>query len=263
MKHPDDKVIESLLTEFKQNYPQAVQTEAFAGQPRDIEHVKMLFADKGSLLDLGGGTSTTNLVLARLGMQVVVVDIFEQYWDSHFGVGGMAPVRKLFDQEGVVLVDADILAFDYRKHFGDARFDVIASFNCFEHLHHSPKPMLDNCLGLLKPGGRIVFGCPNSVNIYKRIKVLFGKTNHPEFGKFYREGTPWYGHVREYSCGDWRRLAAFLSLKEPRLRGYNWNLLMNKRFPRALARPIDRMLRFFPSLCTDLCLIAKLPTAPR
>src|SRR5437667_7498646 len=251
------KTIEKLLTEFKEKYPREVRQQAFAGQERDIEHVKLLFTQNGSLLDLGGGTNTANLVLARLGMSVVVVDIFEQYSGSHFVLGGMAQVRTLFDQEHVTLVDADILSFDYRSHFANSMFDVIASFNCFEHLHHSPKPMLDDCLTLLKPGGKVVFSAPNSVNIYKRIKVLLGRTNHPRFDKFYCQGNPWYGHVREFSCGDWKMLAAFLNLKETQIQGYNWNLLTHKRFPRTLARPIDRMLRFVPSFCTDVCLIGR------
>ena len=245
------------MTEFKEEYPREVRQQAFAGQERDIEHVKLLFTENGSLLDLGGGTNTANLVLARLGMRVVVVDIFEQYWNSHFASGGMAQVRRLFDQEHVTLVDADILSFDYRSYFANSMFDVIASFNCFEHLHHSPKPMLDNCLALLRPGGAVVLGTPNSVNIYKRIKVLLGKTNHPKFDQFYHHGNPWYGHVREFSCGDWKMLAAFLNLKDAQIHGYNWNLLTHQRFPKILARPIDRMLRLAPSLCTDVCIIGR------
>src|SRR6266704_1280990 len=130
----DVKTIEKLLTEFKEKYPQEVRQQAFAGQERDIEHVKLLYAENGSLLDLGGGTNTANLVLARLGMRVVVVDIFEQYWKSLSESGGMARLRKMFDEEHVTLIDADILTFDYRGHFGDSTFDAIASFNCFEHL---------------------------------------------------------------------------------------------------------------------------------
>src|SRR5947208_16393764 len=136
----DLKTIEKLLTEFKEKYPQEVRQQAFAGQERDIEHVKLLFTENGSLLDLGGGTNTANLVLARLGMRVVVVDIFEQYWNSHFVLGGMAQVRRLIDEEHVTLVVGDILNFDYRGRFVNLTFDVIATFICFSHLHHPPKP---------------------------------------------------------------------------------------------------------------------------
>jgi SAM-dependent methyltransferase len=261
MKRIDDKAIASLLTEFKEQYPEELHREAFAGQRRDIEQVKLLFVENGSLLDLGGGISTANLVLARLGMKVIVVDIFEQYWNAYFALhgasDGMNRIRKLFDQERVTLMDADILTFDYRDRLSGSMFDVVSSFNCFEHLHHSPKPMLENCLSLLRPGGKVVFGVPNSVNIYKRIKVLFGKTNHPQFDKFYYHGSPWYGHVREYSCGDWKMLAGFLNLKDIHIRGYNWNLFTSKKFPRVLVGPVDRMLRLFPSLCTDTCLIGR------
>jgi len=255
MATPDSKTIGKLLIEFKQKYPQKVQTQAFAGQDRDIEHVKLLFRPNGVLLDLGGGTNSANLVLAHLGMRVTVVDIFEEYWTAHFTTDEIAQIRKLFASENVCLVDADILTFDYRKAFAGTQFDIISSFNCFEHLHHSPKPMLENCLSLLKPGGQVFFGVPNSVNIYKRIKVLFGKTNHPSFEKFYYHGSPWYGHIREYSRGDWEQLARFLQIKETRIFGYNWNLYTSKRFPKALAGPVDRMLRLIPSFCTDVCLV--------
>jgi 2-polyprenyl-3-methyl-5-hydroxy-6-metoxy-1,4-benzoquinol methylase len=257
MKQVDTQTISNLLTELKQQYPPEMHEAARAGQPRDIEHVKLLYVENGTLLDLGGGTSTVNLALAQLGMQVYVVDIFEAYWQQHYGQAGMTQLRKLFDDAQVKLIDADLLTFDYRAHFGETRFDVITSSNCFEHLHHSPRPMLENCLPLLKPGGRVVFGVPNAVNIYKRLKVLFGKTNHPDYHKFYYQGTPWYGHIREYTTGDWRMLAGFLKLQDAQIRGYNWNLHTSKKMPRALVDPIDRLLRLFPSLCTDVYLIAK------
>src|SRR6266571_1240405 len=123
MKRIDTKTIEKLLTEFKEQYPPEVRRQAFDGQERDLEHVRLLLVENGSLLDLGGGTNTANLVLARLGMRVVVVDFFEQYWNSHFVSDGMAQLRSLFSQEKVTLISADILSFDYRAHFGDSRFD--------------------------------------------------------------------------------------------------------------------------------------------
>ena len=49
MKRIDVKIIEKLLTEFKEEYPQEVRQQAFAGQERDLEHVRLLFVENGSL----------------------------------------------------------------------------------------------------------------------------------------------------------------------------------------------------------------------
>src|SRR3989449_30246 len=76
-----------------------------------------------------------------------------------------------------------------------------------------------NILDLVRPGGMLFVTVPNAVNLLKRAKVLFGRTNLPSFEGFYWYPNSWRGHVREYTKGDLEQLCDFLDLEVLELHG--------------------------------------------
>ena len=71
--------------------------------------------------------------------------------------------------------------------------------NVIEHLHQSPRDILNSAGAYLKPDGLLVVVMPNAVNLRKRISVALGRSNYtPARGFFENEGV-WRGHVREYT----------------------------------------------------------------
>lgn len=88
-----------------------------------------------------------------------------------------------------------------------------------EHLHDSPRNLLNELLSLAKPEGLLFVTVPNAVNIRKRIHVLFGKTNYPFFEGFYWYPHHWTGHVREYVRNDLVELSKYLNLEILEIRG--------------------------------------------
>ena len=108
--------IAQLLTKYKHQYPAELQKEAFLGQKRDIEHVRLIFQDGGKLIDR---VSTVNLVLSKLGMDVTVIDLFESYWNSSYRQNGIYDLKSLFLKNNVKLLNYDLFEFPYLERFGD------------------------------------------------------------------------------------------------------------------------------------------------
>ena len=103
--------------------------------------------------------------------------------------------------------------------FAKESFDMIMLHHVIEHLHDSPRELLNDLLELAKPGGLLFITVPNAGNIRKRLHLLVGQTNMPPFEGFYWNPGAWTGHIREYVRGDLALLARYLNLETLELRG--------------------------------------------
>jgi SAM-dependent methyltransferase len=121
--------------------------------------------------------------------------------------------------------NAGVLPFDKNS------FDMVMLNDVLEHLHDSPRDLLNSLLNLAKPDGLLLVTVPNAVNIRKRIDVLFGHTNLPPFESYYWHPGSWRGHVREYVREDLVKLAEYLDLDVLELRGCDHML---EKLPRSL-----------------------------
>lgn len=98
---------------------------------------------------------------------------------------------------------------------------MIMLLDVLEHLHDSPRDLLNDLLELAKPGGLLFVTVPNAVN---GISVLFGKTNLPGFEGYYWYPGAWRGHVREYVRDDLVLLSRYLNLDVLELRSCDFML---------------------------------------
>ena len=96
---------------------------------------------------------------------------------------------------------------------------MIMLHDVLEHLHDSPRDLLNDLLELAKPGGLLFLTIPNAVNIRKRVNVVFGQTNLPAFEGYYWYPGSWRGHIREYVKNDFVKLSEYLNLEVLELRG--------------------------------------------
>jgi SAM-dependent methyltransferase len=217
----------------------------------------------GRIVDLGAGLGALAPLLAALGARAAVVD--------DLGGGGsvdrddvagaravLAGFRLAF---GLEAFEQDLLTTPLP--FPDGSVDAVTSFHCFEHLHHSPRRLMEEVRRILRPGGRFVVGTPNAVNLRKRVAVLFGRTNLGTLQEWYWEGPVFRGHVREPVVEDLVRLCEWSALRVERVVGRNFLARRSRsyaRLPRAL-RPLvdpllDRVLPRWPRLCTDIHVVA-------
>lgn len=221
------------------------------------------FYEKGAVLvDLGGGISPVNAVLSKMGMDITVVDYMSLYWDSSAALReadsnprdkgfSSGEIFDLLRSYGVKFYSADLQRADLAQFVSPGVVDVVVSHHCIEHFSQSPRLLLNSAVQILKDGGRLVIEVPNAANARKRLALLVGRTNYPNFDSYYFSD-PYLGHVREYTVNDLKRLGSLLGLMDQRI--YGTNYLGLDRLPAVLQRPVDYLLRFAPSLCASLFL---------
>lgn len=243
--------MERRFHEFPSTDSQAVLTGSFSYR------TALTYAVGGTIVDLGGGFSPLNGFLAESGMKVFVVDLLEEYFSHSTVTSPVTPLIEKLKQSGVEFISADLVEFDLRNRFAANSVDCVASYHTLEHLHHSPKRLLESAIAVLKPGGTLVIEVPNAVNLAKRIRVALGRTNYLPYRQFY-EHDKWVGHVREYTLGDLRALASFLPLSSSRIEGRNWyGSLYRTKLLASVIPLVDATLRLRPGLCGSLYLIGR------
>lgn len=209
----------------------------------------------GRVCDLGGGWGTLALGCAAAGFRSVVVD---DYRDPGFADDvTVAAMRGLYEEHGVEVVSRDLVRDGLD--FPDGSFDAITCIDSVEHWHGSPRRVLQDAVRALKPGGRLVLGAPNCVNLRKRITVPFGRGKWSAFDDWYGHEL-FRGHVREPDVDDLHHIARDLGLRNARVFGRNWaGYLSTRPFVRSGTVVFDRLLRLRPSLCSDLYLVGDAP----
>lgn len=159
-----------------------------------------------TILDFASGACDKTAVLQLLGYQCSTFDDLNDEW--HLKDGNR---EKILDFAKDIGIDFNLASDGYLP-FQKDTFDMVMAHDVLEHLHDSPKDMLNDLVALVKPGGYLFITVPNAVNIKKRINVLMGKTNLPNYSEFYWYPGPWRGHVREYVKNDLSLLSDFLNL---------------------------------------------------
>jgi SAM-dependent methyltransferase len=246
----DDSQIRSLIVEVRRTLPPALWTDLKEFIDRDVLHVRLAYVPNGRVIDLGGGYSPVSAVLARLGMDVTVVDTFASTkFYKEFSSQALCEALASF---GVKLVKADLRDYDPTTMFEPASIDTVG---CYAAIYYfNPRQLLDRCLRVLRPGGNLVVEFNNAVSLLKRIRVLIGQNNVSPFEEYFLDD--W--RKRFWVKGDVEALARYLKLSEYRLFGRNWSLYQSrKHFPGAALTVADNTLRPFPGLCNDIYLVGK------
>ena len=217
------------------------------------------------LVDLGAGLSVFGPLCRAHGMDVTLVDDFG-------GGGGVEmsqreqdiPLLAAFERElGMAVVRANFL--EQALPLPDASVDVVTCFHSLEHWHHSPRRLFREIVRVVKPGGFLVLATPNAVNFRKRAYVLAGRSNFPLLRDWYEVGDPVYrGHVREPVIRDLQQLMVWNGFEVAGTYGRNFIGRKSKVLAflpagllAAVAAGSDRLLRLFPSLCSDIHVVGR------
>lgn len=203
-----------------------------------------------SILDFGSGPCDKTAVLQFLGFHCSAYDDLQDDW--HKMSGNREKILSFARQCNIDFHESTGGALPYKRH----SFDMIMLNHVLEHLHDSPRSLLNDLLHLLKPEGLLFVTVPNAVNIRKRIAVLFGQTNLPGFAGYYWSLKPWRGHVREYVKSDLEQLSEYLYLDVLELQGCDHML---EKVP-AIIRPTYLLATtFFSGWKDSWLLVARKP----
>jgi SAM-dependent methyltransferase len=246
----NDADIRSIIREVRSQLPEALRTDVPELIAREVWHIRLAYVPNGRLIDLGGGYSPISAVLARMGMHVTVVDTFAS--TKFYQQFSELELRRVLQQYGVTLVQQDLTQYEPAATVPLNSVDSVVSHGTLNFFH--PRALLEKCVAVLKPGGRLALDFENAVSLLRRIRVGMGKTNLDAFHSYFMDKT----HKRFWTADELPSLARHLKLSDVQVVGRNWTVYQSrKHLPRFALRLADHGLRNFPGLCNDIYLIAR------
>ena len=215
-----------------------------------VETVRHYLKPGSTILDFGCGPCDVTAILQILGFHCSACDDLRDHW--HEQSKNRETISSFAHQVGI---DFRLVTKDNNLGFEKNSYDMVMLLDVLEHLHDSPRDLLNDLLELAKPDGLLFITVPNAVNVRKRFAVLFGKTNLPRFEGYYWFPGRWRGHVREYVRDDLVLLSKYLNLEILRLG--NCDLMLEKIPTGVLRSAYVRTTNVFPGFKDSWLLVAR------
>ncbi len=200
----------------------------------------------GRVLDVGAGSCDKTGVVARMGYECEACDDLEDPW--HQLEDNRSRIRAFAQAMGVTLHEGK--AEDLLPGLGP--FDLVMLNDIIEHLHESPRDLLNLSIACLREGGWCVITMPKSVNLRKRLSVLFGRTNYPPAIQFFESKGRWRGHVREWTPAETGGLLRWMGLVSVTVETFHG--MLGRKLPSPLLQAVYGVLTSMaPSTRDSIC----------
>ena len=251
--------LQRLYQEVRADFPFAGYMDKDGeGEMFVASELSKLAPEGGRLLDIGSGPLDKTALFARMGFQCFACDDFMDPW--HRGEGRLEQIRSFADRNGIILHVHE--NGDYTIPFDRGSFDVVCIFGVIEHLHESPREILNAAGTMLREGGVVAIVMPNSVNVRKRLSVLRGRSNFPAVEGFYSSPCPWRGHVREYTLGETAYIVRASGFEVALKRTFN-SMISRRLRSRTLASAYRLLGSLMPTLRDSLFVAGRKPSGWR
>lgn len=241
--------IEEAIKFVKEEYP-FPEIYSTARYTNIVTHAAKALSPGDKILDLGAGPCEIPSILSMLGYRCTAYDDFQDEWLTRND-----GQKKVFDFAKKMNVEV-VVAETKKMPFAKESFDMFMMHDVLEHLHDSPRDLLNDALESVKPEGFFYITVPSLVNIRKRLSVLLGSTNLPDYQTYYWYPGSWRGPVREYTRGDLERMCDYLNLNIIELNGCHHML---ERVPNSILPLYKLFTQFFPDLRDSWLLLAQKP----
>lgn len=149
----------------------------------------------GSVCDLGCFLPYLPLALRKLGYQVTIVDNYSLFGDSL-----KQAIFRFAKENDIRVVDTDILDSSLTSLVG--AHSVVILMAVVEHLHGSPRQLMENVRDILTPDGILLFEVPNIADLGSRLQFLLGRSPLPDYAQYLFSDYPFRGHSREMTMAE-------------------------------------------------------------
>jgi len=160
-----------------------------------------------NILSIGSGPCDLEAILSKLGYTVTAIDDLNDHW--HLIGKNRERIRDFAKRMNIKLIINPADTSEIKKN----SFDVVLLVDIIEHLHNSPRELLNYSISLLKMNGILIIEVPNTVELKKRLKVLFGKSNQFSSEFIYWCIGEYRGHIREYTQSELKQILANSNLQ--------------------------------------------------
>lgn len=192
----------------------AKNTILFENRGKHLFEIKTILENtrNGKLLDIGGGLGVNFFCLSNLNknnFEFILIDRFEEYNDSN-RMGSFSSAANLMKEVNINVVNQDFWQ-NKKLPFKDNYFDLISILDVTEHLPGNPLYLLKEAYRVLRPGGLLFLGGPNSVSLLKRVMMFFGRNPYINLGTWLND--KYFFHYREYNKHEQEELIKLSNLK--------------------------------------------------
>jgi SAM-dependent methyltransferase len=202
------------------------------------------------ILDFASGPCDKTAIIQEMGYECSAFDDLQDDW--HLVDNNKQKILDFAKNFGIDFK----LASDGYLPFEKNSFDMVMAHDVLEHLHDSPRDLLNDLAELIKPNGFLFITVPSAVNIKKRIEVMMGKTNLPDFSGYYWSPGSWRGHIREYVKNDLQELSEYIGFEVDELHGCHHMLHV---VPKTVLPIYLLMTKMIPDFRDSWLLVARKP----
>lgn len=174
-----------------------------------ISIIKQIFIDHpvgSKILSIGSGPCDLEAILSKLGYKVTAIDDLNDQW--HMTGNNKERIIDFTKRMNIEFISQSVSSSIKKDNY----FDVVLLIDIIEHLHNSPRDLLNYSISSLRPNGLIIIETPNAVSLLKRLKVLFGKSSHINANLIYWNIGEYRSHFREYTRSELRQILNYHNL---------------------------------------------------
>lgn len=172
------------------------------------------FPPDSKILDLGCGPCDVSAFMALLGYNVTGIDDLQDQW--HLIGKNRQRIMKFSERLNVELVTQDL-----QSYLKTNTYDVVLNLDVIEHLHNSPREMLNGAINSLRTDGKIIIATPNAAWLYNRIRLLAGKEVNIQTDFLYWNVGKYRSHTKEYTRTDLHRILIYQNLVKIEIKMHN------------------------------------------
>ena len=204
MEIENKKILETLKNVASRFSSSAKDTIILENSGKHLFEINIIIRNinkSSRILDVGGGMGVNLLCIKELlnkETSLYLIDRFEEYKEGN-RMGTYDTGMKMLREYGISVTNQDFWNISSFP-FDSNSFDMVTIIDVTEHLPGSPLRLFEEINRILRPGGKLIFGGPNSVSISKRLRMLLGK--HPYILLESWLDKKYYSHYREYSRND-------------------------------------------------------------